>query len=149
MQGHEQQYAAVVDGLFEERGDGVVLLASQCTQCGRRYFPRADTCRDPSCARAALTGTELGGTGTLWSYTLQHYRAPEPFRYDGELPYGIGVIEFDDGLRVVAMVAPEMAGHLTSGDHVCLTALTLYTDDDGRAVRTWALTAARQAGGQQ
>jgi uncharacterized OB-fold protein len=149
MQGHDQQAVAVVEGLFEERSDGVVLLASRCAQCTRRYFPRTETCRDPSCGRAALSGTELSGAGTLWSYTVQHYPAPEPFRFDGDPPYGIGVIEFDDGLRVVAMVVPEAVESLRPGDKVSLTGLTLYTDDAGQAVRTWALTTAGQAGGTQ
>jgi uncharacterized OB-fold protein len=141
-----EESVAVVAGLFEERGDGVVLLAGSCPKCQRRYFPRPEACREPSCDRALLSGTVLSGPGTLWSYTIQHYPAPAPFRFDLAGPYGIGVIEFADGLRVLGMIAPQSRDRLRTGDPVGLTSITLYVDSDGRSVRTWALTAAPSGG---
>jgi len=49
----------------------------------------------------------------------------------------------------VKFVVPEAVESLRPGDQISLTGLTLYTDDAGQAVRTWALTTAGQAGGTQ
>jgi uncharacterized protein len=141
-----EKSVAVVEGLFEETGDGVVLLAGSCPKCQRRYFPRPEACREPSCDRAVLLPSVLSGTGTLWSYTIQHYPAPAPFRSDVPGPYGIGVIQFADGLRVLGMIAPEARDNLRAGDQVGLTSTTLYVNSDGQAVRTWALTTAGSGG---
>lgn len=135
-----EKSVVVVEGLFEETSDGVVLLAGSCPKCRRRYFPRAQACREPSCDRAVLSSIVLNGTGTLWSYTIQHYPAPAPFRTDVPGPYGIGVIQFADGLRVLGMIAPESRDKLRAGDPVGLTSTTLYVNSDGQSVRTWALT---------
>ena len=84
-------------GLFEAEGDGTVtLLGSRCGSCGRACFPRAAVC--PYCASTDLEPVRLSPTGTLWGWTT--VRAAPP-GYEGPVPFGFGVVELPEGLRVI------------------------------------------------
>ena len=75
----------VDESLFAADGDepghaGVPsLLGSRCGDCGTTTFPRQDTC--PRCGGAAMAGTVLPRTGTIWSATVQHFPPKPPFRH--------------------------------------------------------------------
>jgi len=87
----------LTDGLFRERPDGtIVLVGGVSASSGRTHFPRLAAC--PYTGAADVEEVELPTTGTLWGWTAVTARPPG---YDGELPFGFGVVELDDGLRVV------------------------------------------------
>ena len=131
----------VADDLFlldGADGAGLALLGSCCTGCGTRYFPRAVSCRNPECETQVLTEVELGRTGTLYSWTVQHYRPPALFRADDWQPSALGLVELPEGLRVLAMLTGAPAGEIAIGSTMRLTTVALYTDDDGHPVVTYA-----------
>ena len=97
----------VRDGLFTD-SDPPALLGSRCTACGRAHFPRADACT--YCATEDPLPIELTQPGTLWAWTA--VTAPPP-GYRGEVPYGVGVVELPEGVRVIGAAdrgRPRRAG---------------------------------------
>ena len=96
----------VREGLFTD-GEPPALLGSRCANCGDVLFPRADTC--PYCAAEDPEPVELSRRGTLWAWTA--VTAPPP-GYQGEVPFGIGVVELPEGVRVI--------GRLTESDPATL-----------------------------
>lgn len=142
---------AVREGLFSE--DPPRLLGSRCETCGAHHFPRAGRC--PSCAGTSVVAVELSAQGTVWAATVVTAAPPG---YRGEVPYGFGVVELPEGIRVVTRLegagptpdrvtdptadpAADPAAHpapLPVGTAVHLQLVELHTDDDGRAVVTYA-----------
>ena len=122
------------DGLFRERSDGsIVLLGGYSPSSGRTHFPRLPAC--PYTGADDVEEVELPTTGTLWGWTAVTARPPG---YDGELPFGFGIVELTDGLRVITRLTEPDPGALSFGQSMGLVAETLQTDDDGTAVITYA-----------
>lgn len=126
-----------VEGLFSETEGGARLLGSRCAACGTPYFPKTDRCRHPECGESKIEDAAFGPTGTLWSYSVQNYPPPPPARYDEPYsPYALGVVDLDDGLRVVGRMTGD-AGNLRVGAPVELVVDTLCHEDDGSELVTW------------
>ncbi len=122
----------VRDGLFTD-ADPPVLLASRCTVCGNVLFPRADSCA--YCSADDPEPVELTGPGTLWSWTA--VTAPPP-GYRGEVPFGVGVVELPEGIRVITRLTASDPAALTAGQPMGLRVVPLHRDDDGNDVVTYA-----------
>lgn len=123
---------AVHDGLFTT-GDSPRLLGSRCADCGGHHFPRHDTCA--YCSSERVDAVELSATGTVWAWTA--VTAPPP-GYRGAIPYGFGVVELPEGVRVVTRLTESDPTRLTFGQPVCLVVVPLHSDDDGNDVVTYA-----------
>jgi uncharacterized OB-fold protein len=126
----------VREGLFTD-GDSPALLGSRCHSCGAHHFPRHDTC--PYCAAEDPEPTNLSGTGVLWAWTA--VTAPPP-GYEGETPFGLGVVELPEGIRVITRLTESNPGSLTSGQPMTLQVVPLHTDADGNDVVTYAFSPA-------
>ncbi|HVT42407.1 MAG TPA: OB-fold domain-containing protein [Acidimicrobiales bacterium] len=122
----------VREGLFED-GDPPVLLASRCTACGNVLFPRVDGCT--YCATDDPEPVALAGPGRLWSWTA--VTAPPP-GYRGEVPFGVGVVELPEGIRIIGRLTESDPGTLAAGQPMALRVVTLHADDDGNDVVTYA-----------
>lgn len=86
--------------LRETPGGGALLLGHRCAECGVLGFPRVAVCG--SCGSSEVGEVELGGTGgTLFGWTVVSAAPPG---YAGPLPYGFGVVDLDEGLRVLGRV---------------------------------------------
>ncbi len=139
-------FAPVAADLLHVDGDDVALLGSRCEGCGTRYFPRAVSCRNPDCEDKVLADVELGRTGELYSWTVQHYRPPALFQVDDWQPSAVGVVELPEGLRVLAMLTGANPGEIPIGTPMRLTTAVLYTDDaTGRPVITYAYAPAENS----
>ncbi len=131
----------VREGLFTDPGTDTdtepALLGSCCTNCGNFLFPRVDACT--YCATEDPDPVELSGTGTLWAWTA--VTAPPP-GYDGEVPFGVGVVELPEGVRVIARLTESDPAALAAGQPVALRIVTLHRDDEGNDVVTYAFAPA-------
>lgn len=127
----------VHEGLFETAGDEVALLASRCRSCGHYQFPAATTC--PSCRGDDVETVTLSSTGTLWGWTAVHAAPPG---YDGPVPFGFGVVELPEGLRVITRVEQPDPARLSFGMPVRFALAPLHTDDDGTQVVTYTFVPA-------
>jgi uncharacterized OB-fold protein len=119
----------VHDGLFES--DPPALLGTRCDNCTRHTFPRTSTC--PYCGSEAVGDVSLSGSGVLWGWTT--VTAPPP-GYRGEVPFGFGIVELPEGVRIVTRLAvPD--DRFTEGLPVTMRVVPLHVDDDGDEVVTW------------
>jgi uncharacterized protein len=123
----------IVDGLFTDGPDGPRLLAAHCTACGKPHFPRGPVC--PYCGEASCVDAPVGPDARLCLYTAVLTRPPG---YRGDVPYGFGVVELAGGLRVIARLTESRLERLRPGLPLRLVVEPLFTDDDGRAVLSYA-----------
>lgn len=125
---------AVHEGLFRERADGTVRLIGGYSQSsGCAHFPRLPAC--PFTGADDVMDVELSDHGTLWGWTA--VTAPPP-GYRGEVPFGFGIVELAEGLRVITRLTVAEPDGLTFGQEMRLVPVPLHEDDDGTTVITYA-----------
>lgn len=133
-----REQVPVVEGLFAKTADGPRLLGSRCRSCGTPYFPKAALCHHPECTKSRIDDAAFGPRGKLWSWAIQNYPPPPPARYEEPyIPYAVGVIDLDDGLRVVGRMSVDDPESLRIGEEVELTIEPICRDEQGREVVTW------------
>lgn len=139
----------VVEGVFADTADGPRLVGTRCNACGTPTFPRSPVCRNPACESHDVRDLLLGPTGELWSFTIQHYKPPAPMRFDDPFkPYGIGLVDLPEGLRILSMMSAPDPAELKIGMQMELVIEPLYHDDDGNAVVTWKFRQAAAPAGR-
>ena len=125
---------AVQEGLFTVDADGAAhLVGGRCRACGRHQFPRSSLC--PYCGADDVAEALLSPDGTLWAWTAVTAAPPG---YRGDVPYGFGVVELPEGLRVITRLTEPDPTRLRFGQDVRLQLVVLHRDDEGRDVLTWA-----------
>ena len=139
---------AVADGLFETVDGQVGLVGSRCSSCDAHYFPQALGCRNPDCDATSVDRVLLGRRGRLHSFTVQKYQPPPLFRMDPWQPYAIGLVEIDEGLKVMAMLTGVDNDALVIDTPLRLVTERLCTDDEGRDVLTYKYTPRDEEGSQ-
>ncbi len=123
----------IADGLFAQDAEGPHLLAGRCTACARPHFPRGPVC--PYCSADGCVEVRVGPAGWLRLYTAVTSRPPG---YRGEVPYGFGIVELSDSLRVVSRLTEARLDRLRPGLPLRLVVEPLFTDEDGRPVLSYA-----------
>jgi uncharacterized OB-fold protein len=119
----------VHEGLFV--ADPPALLGTRCDACGRHTFPRASTC--PYCGAVTVSEVTLSGHGVLWGWTTVTARPPG---YLGDVPFGFGIVELPEGVRVVSRLAVPDETY-REGLPMTMRIVPLHTTDDGKSVETW------------
>jgi uncharacterized OB-fold protein len=119
------------------------LLGLRDPSTGTYFFPPDPAVsRPPQAGGAALEPVRLSTTGTLWSYTTNHYQPPDPYvSPDPFVPYTVCAVELQVEQMVVLgqLSAGADPAELTVGDEMRLVVETLYSDDDGdHLVWRWA-----------
>ena len=125
------------DGLLTTIDDPAAarLLGGRCPRCERLHFPAQATC--PYCSAGGCAAVPMSPRGVLDVCTTVINRPPG---YDGPLPFGFGVVELPEGLRIISRIDDPL--HVRPGDAVRLTLETLSTDTEGREVITYAFARA-------
>lgn len=128
------QPVPVTKGLFTlEAGAAARLIGARCGECGRWHFPASAEC--PYCSATDCVEGALSRRGVLRLFTSVVNRPPG---YLGELPFGFGVVELPEGLRLIARLTESNLERLDFGMPVELAIVPLHVDDDGRPVLTYA-----------
>jgi uncharacterized OB-fold protein len=122
----------VREGLFDD-ADPPALLASRCARCGSILFPRADSCT--YCAGEGTDPVELVGPGTLWAWTAVTAAPPG---YEGDVPFGVGIVELAEGVRVITRLTESDPAALAAGQAMALCVVPLHRNDQGDDVVTYA-----------
>jgi len=124
------------------------LMGSRCADCAELYFPRARGCT--RCSGTELVDTSLGGTGRLWSWTVQGFEPKAPFdgtsSAAGFEPYGVGYVELEYGLKVEARLTVAGPARLHIGMPMRLTLDAYRRLPGGEAVHTYAFEPAEELG---
>jgi uncharacterized OB-fold protein len=125
---------AVAPDVFELHGDGgIILLGGYSPSSGLHHFPRFPIC--PYSGADDVEPAALPDRGTLWLWTA--VTAPPP-GYTGAVPFGFGIVELADGLRVVTRITEADPTALEPGMPMRLVADVVAVDDDGTEVVAWA-----------
>lgn len=98
--------------LIELEGNQIWLRGGKCRRCGELSYPLAELCWH--CRSDEMQPVRLSRNGKLYAYSVVH-AAPKGWR----VPYVLGYVDLDDGIRVVGQIAadptqlhPDMAVHL-------------------------------------
>jgi uncharacterized OB-fold protein len=125
---------SIVPDLFEIRDDGRVSLHGGYSPSSKlHHFPRSALC--PYTGADDVEPALLPDRGTLWLWTEVTAAPPG---YTGPVPFGFGVVELTDGLRVVTRIIGADRPELTFGMPMRLVADVVAVDDDGTEVVAWA-----------
>ena len=82
------------------------LLVQKCESCGKfNMYPR-HAC--PFCQSFTLGWHRASGRGRLKSFTVLRAGAPEGFETD--LPYGIGIVQLEEGVQMLCRLTPGANG---------------------------------------
>ena len=102
----EPQRTAVREGLLcgaLDRLEEVRLAGTRCETCGEVSLGAQTLC--PNCGTGEVAPIALSREGTLWSYTVIRHCPPGDYRQrDSFAPFGSGLVELADGLRVLAPI---------------------------------------------
>ncbi len=113
---------------------GGTLIGFQCNECGTSVFGPAIFCQ--SCTSSDLEPVDLGGKGTLFSFTI--VRIP-PAGWPGPVPYVLGQVELPQGPQVLAEVIDCEHDDLMIGMAVEMTIQAVPAENGGpdKAVYKW------------
>jgi uncharacterized OB-fold protein len=125
---------SIAPDLFELRDNGDVVLQGGYSPSSKlHHFPRSALC--PYTGADDVEPALLPDRGTLWLWTEVTAAPPG---YTGSVPFGFGVVELTDGLRVVTRITGADASELEFGLGMRLVADPVAVDDDGTEVVAWA-----------
>jgi uncharacterized OB-fold protein len=127
-----------IDGLFEDGPNGMQLFGSQCSSCGVPSFPRSDRCKNPDCGDPVVVEAAFGGQGTLWSFAIDHYPPPAPVLHtEPFVPFAVGLVDLDDGLRLLGRIQIQDFSRLRPGMKVNLVSGPIGRDEQGVERMAW------------
>lgn len=121
-----------IEGWFTMEGEPR-LLGLRDARSGTYFFPKdVAVSRAPGFADAPLEEVPLSRRGRLWSYTTNHYKAPEPYvSPDPFVPYTVAAVELqEERMVVLGQLAPDVdPTALEAGMEMEIVLDTLYEDD--------------------
>jgi len=136
---NKKKQIAAIEGLFTWPSRDPRLLATKCKSCGNVRFPTGGTCNNPYCSdRTSIEDIELSKRGKVFSYMIEYYEPPLPFRASKPFkPYGVGFVELPDGIRILGMMTGCDIKDIKVGMDVELVVEKLYEDEQGNEIMTW------------
>ena len=88
------------------------LLIQRCKSCGDLHHPPGPVC--PKCQSFDWDTIESSGKGTVYSFVVMHYPEVPPFEY----PNPVGLIELEEGVRLIAQLVGIKPGDVQVGQKV-------------------------------
>jgi uncharacterized protein len=86
------------------------LMAGKCNKCGKIHLPPRPLC--DNCYSQDFAWVEVSGKGKLLTYTIIHVAPPQ---FQALVPYTVGIIQLEDGLKLPGMVSGVAEGQLKVG----------------------------------
>ncbi len=128
-----KQQKPIKPGLFEWPAAEPRLVGSRCRQCGEVRFPADLFC--PQCCTESTEEIRLSRRGRLYSFTVQRFQPPPPYRGPNPfVPYGVGMIELPEGLRITSVLEESDPDRLRVGMAMELVITKFFEDDEGNDV---------------
>lgn len=121
--------------LFKSDESGTRLVAGRCKDCGYFTFPKYLAC--PKCFSDNIEDEELSPIGKLHAYTVVRRSMP-----DYPVPYGLGLVDFPEGVRVMAQIEFEDIAELKSGIEMRVVIGTIRKSKDGGDIKSYKFAAA-------
>lgn len=138
-----QEAVPVKEGLWTiDPAGGIRLAGSRCADCGELFFPRKPAGPCTHCQGERLHDVALGPWGRIDSFSAV-LQPPAGGFYRGPVPYCYGLVDLDEGLRVVSRLRGPHTG-LARGMRVRLAVEDLHTDEHGRVVQAFCFEPAQE-----
>ncbi len=136
---HETKQIPIVEGYFAWPSSDPRLIGTKCKSCGTYFFPKSPICQNPKCQnKDDVTEIPLSKKGRLWSYTFQYYQPPPPYKgTDPFVPFGIGLVEFPEGIKVLGAITDCAEEDLKIGLYMEVVIEKMYEDELGNEYLTW------------
>ena len=107
------------------------VFGTRCETCGRTFYPPRPEC--PDCLEESMTFVEIPTKGKLLSFTAifvppDHYGFPQPkmpFARAAQIPCPVGVVEVEEGLRIMGWIPDIDLKAIKVGDPFEVQAKTL------------------------
>lgn len=133
---------AFAPDVFTWPSDDPQLIGGKCTECGSVTFPNPTSCA--RCGSVDVEAHLLARRGTLWTFTTQEFLPPPPYASgetnDTFVPYGMGVVQLADEVRVEARLTTADPDVLRIGMAMDLVVVPFRTDEDATTTMTFAFT---------
>jgi uncharacterized OB-fold protein len=100
--------------------------AKKCKKCNHVSFPPRLIC--PECGSRSFEDYILKDTGKVLTFTTIEVA---PSQFSDLVPYSIGVVELDDGVRITAQIADSQKENIKIGSRIKLEFRKIQ--DDGQA----------------
>lgn len=88
------------------------LMIQRCKSCGDLHHPPGPVC--PQCHSFDWDTVQASGKGTVYSFVVMHYPEVPPFDH----PNPIGLIELEEGTRLIAQLVGVAPGEVRIGQPV-------------------------------
>ena len=98
------------------------LLIQRCKSCGDLHHPPGPGC--PKCQSFDWDTIESSGKGTVYSFVVMHYPEVPPFEY----PNPVGLIELEEGVRLISQLIGVKPGDVKVGQKVQVEFVTFDGD---------------------
>ena len=129
----ETRQPLVEEGLFtipSSSSEEPHLIGSQCKVCGEVVFPKQMGC--PNCCSEDVGEVLIGPKGKLYSFTNVNHPVPEG--YKGPIPFGVGMVDMTEGVRVEAHLTEYDPEKLKVGMDMILIIDKLFDDEEGNEI---------------
>jgi uncharacterized protein len=101
------------------------LVASECTECGARYFDRRNACAN--CSGTQFKKVDVATTGVVRAFTIVAFAAPGI-----PVPFVSAIVDCDGtSVRANLVNVDPDAEHVKTGLNVRLTTFPIGTDEAG------------------
>ena len=101
-----------------------------CKKCGAKYFPPRKVCI--KCGSREMEEYTLSEKGRVISWTVVRYPTEE---FKDYAPYVLGLIELDDGIRLVAQISDVNLEEIRTGMRVRLTIRRAFEESESGIIR--------------
>ena len=105
------------------------LEASKCINCGSIHFPPRKIC--PKCRQRSFEPVQLDREGKLLTYTIIHV-APSVFT--DQVPYAIGIVELNQGVRLLCQITDCSPDEIKSGMPVLIEFRRITEDGEAGVI---------------
>jgi uncharacterized protein len=106
------------------------LIGSKCPKCGEIVFPKNPVCIN--CQNQTMKDVTLSRKGKIWSFSTVMLRPPD--WYKGPVPFDVGYVELQEGIRIWTRLLGAEAGTFKIGQEVELDVDVLQVDKDGNEI---------------
>ncbi len=128
-----------VEGWFTMDEDAPALLGALGRETGSYFWPPIAVSANPSAPGEARDPVAFSRTGTLWSWTTNHYQPPEPYvAPDPFEPYTVCAVELEREQMVVLgpLATGADAAQLELGMEMEIVLGPLF-EEDGNEYVVW------------
>ncbi|UCG29040.1 MAG: Zn-ribbon domain-containing OB-fold protein [Bacteroidales bacterium] len=101
------------------------MEAGKCRKCERIFFPGRLVC--PECGHTGFDMVKLSGKGKLHTFTVIR---TAPSGFTDFAPYAVGIVELDEGIRILGQITDCDPDSLQTGDR--LTSKFRRMNDEGK-----------------